>query len=101
MTMGRMSSDIVSAPASTLLPSASHCTNNARPSSPYTIDGTPARFDMLISMIEVSLFFGAYSSRYIAAPIPVGTVNAAVSPISHRVPTIAALSPASSVWRDG
>ena len=27
------------------------------------IDGTPARFAMLISMIALSLFFGAYSSR--------------------------------------
>ena len=61
--MGSTSSPSVSAPASTTFPSDMSCTNTPSPSNPYTTDGTPARFEMLISMSRVSRFFGAYSSR--------------------------------------
>ena len=38
-------------------------TKICRPSSPNTIDGTPARFEMFTWMMRVTKFFGAYSSR--------------------------------------
>ncbi len=42
---------------------AATLTKMARPRSPYTIDGTPARLRMLASKSLVSLVSGAYSSR--------------------------------------
>ena len=86
----------MSAPARTTFPSDISCTNTPSPSSPYTTDGTPARLDMLTSMICVSRFFGAYSSRYMAAPTPIGTVKMAVNAIVIRVPMTAAFTPANS-----
>ena len=65
------------------------------------MEGTPARLEMLTSSIPVSQFLGAYSSRYTAAPTPMGTVKAAVSPMIQTVPNIAALSPACSGCREG
>ena len=83
-----------------LRPSARYCTNTASPSSPYTIDGTPARLAMLISMKLVSLFLGAYSSKYTAAPTPTGTVNSAVQNMIHAVPAMAERTPDCSGNRD-
>ena len=75
ITMGSTSRESVIAPARTTLPSDISCTNSAHPSSPYTMDGTPARLEMLISMSPVNQLRGAYSSRYMAAPTPIGTVK--------------------------
>ncbi len=43
------------------------------------MDGTPARFDILISNNPESQFFLLYSSRYIAAATPTGIAINAVN----------------------
>ena len=55
---------------------------------------------MFTSMSCVRRFFGAYSSRYIAAPTPTGTVKTAVISMVMTDPASAALMPASSGLRD-
>ena len=64
------------------------------PSNPYTIEGTPARFEMLVCNILVTQFLGAYSSRYIAAETPTGKAIIAVVPITQSEPQKADLKPA-------
>ena len=53
-----------------------------QPNLVQTIEGTPARFAMLISMMRERRVRPAYSSRYTAAPTPTGTASAAVSAIT-------------------
>ena len=65
------------------------CTNIARPRMPYTIEGTPDRLRMLTLMKFVSRFFGAYSSRYTAAPIPSGNAITATRTAIQKEPTSA------------
>ena len=43
-----------------------------RPSNPKTMEGTAARLLIFISIRSVNRFFGANSSRYIAAATPIG-----------------------------
>jgi hypothetical protein len=43
--------------------------------SPYTMEGTPARLAMLISIKVVIPFLGAYSSRYTPAATPMRTAG--------------------------
>jgi hypothetical protein len=65
------------------------------------IEGTPARLAIFSSINAVSRFFGAYSSKYTAAPIPRGTANVATIPISQRLPIRAGNIPARSALREG
>ena len=101
ITIGNIRSDIVKDPANMDLPNPIAYTNTLNPSSPYIIDGTPAKLEIFISIKDVSLFFEAYSSKYIAAPTPIGILNNPVSPINHMEPNKAALKPASSGFLDG
>ena len=57
------------------------------------MDGTPARLVMLISMIAVNQFFGAYSSRYTAPATPTGIAATAVTIITSVLPTQAERMP--------
>ena len=68
---------------------------------PYTIDGTPARFAMLSCTRLRQRLALAYSSRYTAAPTPIGTENSVVSPISQMLLTSAGKMPAFAGNRDG
>ena len=61
--MGMMSRLMVRAPESMLRSSARARTKIARPSMPYTMEGTPARLVMLIWITRVIQCLGAYSSR--------------------------------------
>src|SRR5512134_30630 len=65
------------------------------------MDGTPARLVMLISMIAVNQFLGAYSSRYTALATPTGMAAAAVTTITSVLPTQADRMPACAGRRDG
>src|SRR3972149_3444140 len=101
ITTGRISSASVSPAERMLCPSPNAYTNKPSASRPYTIDGTPARLVMLISMMSVTQFFGAYSSRYTPAATPSGTATAAVTTITSVDPTHADRIPACSGRRDG
>ena len=69
ITIGRTSTASVIPPARMLRPdplpstASMNATKTARPSRPYTTDGTPARLRMLIWMKRVSRVSPAYSSR--------------------------------------
>ena len=70
--------------------------NTASPSNPKTIDGTAARLLILTSMMLVMRFFGASSSRYIAAMTPMGKLSASVTKMVRSEPTKAPRKPAIS-----
>ncbi len=53
-------------------------TNNTKPKSPKTMDGTPASTSVPYRMMPVNLLAGAYSARQIAAPTPSGISMAMV-----------------------
>ena len=65
------------------------------------IDGTPARFEMLISITSVTQDLRAYSSRYTPAAMPRGTAVAAVTTITTIVPTQAERMPDLLANREG
>ncbi len=65
------------------------------------IDGTPARLLMFVWRIWLSRLSRAYSDRYIAAPIPIGSVNSATRMMIWIEPTMAGRIPAFSGRRDG
>jgi hypothetical protein len=125
MITGRISRDIVSAPAASVVPSgrgistpkitiaSTTCpvnrattasrpkrsnirTKTVKPRIPYTIDGTPARFDRLMRMNRTNQVSRAYSSKYTAAPTPTGIAVRNVSRIIQVVPSRPAQIPASS-----
>ena len=57
-----------------------------KPRMPYTIDGTPAKFEIFSWMNFVINVGLEYSSRYTAAPTPSGTAIRVVNPTSQRLP---------------
>ena len=65
------------------------------------IDGTPAKFAILISKKFANNPFLLYSSRYSAAAMPMGKAITVVSPIIHMVPTHAVYMPAFAAYLDG
>ena len=65
------------------------------------MEGTPARFDTLISIKSENQFLGAYSSRYKPAATPIGTAVKKVIDITNVEPTQAESKPACSARRDG
>ena len=84
ITIGSTRIAIVRPPDSRLRPpvkSASATTKIARPRSPYTIDGTPARLRTIVLINRVNRESCAYSSRYTAAPIPRGKLMSATNNI--------------------
>src|SRR5438034_3983261 len=82
-TIGSISNARVKPAVKMLWPRCNWYTSSPRASSPYTMEGTPARLAMLISIRSVSQFLGAYSSRYTAAPTPIGTAVRAVTNITR------------------
>jgi hypothetical protein len=89
MITGSVIIDRVKDPARILVPNLRKITNIPNPNSPYTTDGIPAKFIIAIRIALVQRLSGAYSDRYIAAPIPNGTEKMAVPIVSKTVPTIA------------
>ena len=63
---------------------------------PYTIDGTPARFRMLICVSRANRDLPAYSSRYTAQAMPMGKATTATMMQIHSVPQMASHRPASA-----
>jgi hypothetical protein len=59
------------------------------PRIPYTIEGTPARFLMFAAMNRVRRESRAYSSRYTAAPTPIGNATTATIAIITSEPASA------------
>src|SRR6056297_3850677 len=72
ITMGNTSADNARPPAQTVRPRPKNWTNRARPSRPYTIDGTPARLRTLRRVNAARRDLPAYSSRYTAHATPSG-----------------------------
>ena len=74
--------------------------NIASPSRPNTIDGTAARLLMLTSMMSVMRLRGANSSRYTAAPTPIGKDSNKVMSSVNAEPMSAPRTPACSGSRE-
>jgi hypothetical protein len=77
-------------------PNPRYIARNAYPKSPITIEGMPARHSTPNEMMRVTVPSGAYSARYIAAPMPIGTAESSVTSMRQNVPTIAGRMPPSA-----
>ena len=78
MTVGRVITASVAAPATRLVPSVKNLTKISIPARPYIIDGIPASVSVASSTSATAFLFFAYSVRYIAAPMPSGSTKMSV-----------------------
>ena len=99
--IGSISKANVKAPANTLFPIWKTRTNISRPSSPYMIDGTPAKFEIFTSRREDNRLFLPYSSKYTPAATASGKAISVVKPNIHSEPVQAVYIPAFSAFLDG
>jgi hypothetical protein len=76
-----------------LVPKCSPCTNSTTPNSPYTIEGTPARFLIATRIKRVIFVSFAYSFKYIATQQPRGSASTVVIIVTRNVPAIAGKIP--------
>jgi len=91
----------VNEPAMTDRPRFKKITKNPRPKRPNTTDGTPAILTIDNLIILVNLFFLAYSCKYTAEKIPIGSENTRVPKTRYSVPIITVDIPPSFIPPDG
>jgi len=94
---GRARIPSVRLPESIETPKPKKLTNTAKPKSPKTTEGTPAKLLILIRIIFTTILLGEYSQIYIAQANPKGTAKTIEPNVKYKVPIITGATPPSVI----